>query len=329
MLEVSLEDPRIRAHDLHLWADYLELCCLASKDGEANAEEILREFWRLGSGIATIVDAEPDEVDDFADMELAAPEMTDKAAVRVRDLFAHLSVRQSLFAGAYPFEVLADDATLRLRDTSGFDKQLYVFLLLASNLRFLDGRTMQDVTHDFESLCADRFASLWPRFEVRLFGTSHHPTLTGYSGNKPSRIGQLATDIYANVLIKDGALPRTGVGDAGLDIVSWLPIDEAPYMPLFFAQCGCTADVEEMLCKQNSSSLERWRGNLQHIWSYNFMFTPVCYRDAEGLWPMPNEIRSAFFDRVRLLRISDDLSDEDSGLFSSWEFVQSVLTRPV
>jgi len=113
-----------------------------------------------------------------------------------------------------------------------------------------------------------------------------------------------------------------------LDIVSWLAIDDAPYMPLFLAQCGCTADVNEMLEKQDTAAFIRWRGNLQHIWSYNFMFTPVCFRDAEGLWPIPNEIRSAFFDRVRLLRISDDLPADRIDSFSSWDLVQSVLARP-
>lgn len=327
MLEVSLVRPRIKAADLHLWADYIELQCLASSDREAGAESLLREHWDARSGLASIGAAEG--VSEGDEPSLESTELSDRFRLKLHDLFAHLVTRSSLFGDAYPFVVVPEDYTLMIKPDYGTLHELYVFFLLAGNLRFFDGTSKNQLTKDFEAVCADRIKTLFPSwFEFRIFGTSSHPEIPGYSGNKYSKLCQLAGDIKARIIAEEHEFNGCDTGDAGVDIVAWAPFDDAPHAPVFFMQCGCTSDDEEMFLKQDSVSRSRWCSIFANCFQYNLMCTPVCYRSADGVWPKPSEIRSAFIDRPRLMNICARPATTPIVALSSLELARQALSGP-
>ena len=70
----------------------------------------------------------------------------------------------------------------------------------------------------------------------------------------------------------DKRYDRIKAGDAGLDIVSFLKLDEASHIPVALAQCTCSYD--EWINKQESINSDTWRTRIDPIapfWRYMYV----------------------------------------------------------
>jgi hypothetical protein len=308
-----------------MWADYIELLCLTSTDGRisrADAVDFIRQRAEdLKEGkplegdeaeeqeIADEMDIEDEDVDDVTEVILAPEEADDKWERRADDWFNDLAYRIGAFGEFYPFKLAAGKRALQLRKAKAsltIKHKLYLFLLFASNLRHFGRREISNISSVFEVASFYALETYLPASaNLHMFGK--HPLNTGrYTGLLWNKLHALTKDLKEEVIcIKENFKP-TDTGDAGLDLVAWLPIeDEDNLMPgflLVFAQCACTP---EWVTKQMETHYDTW-SNYMSFTSYPFRFTfiPFCFRKANGSWYEKTKIRkTAVIDRLRIINL--------------------------
>lgn len=296
-----------RLTETHHWADYVELLCLVNIDGEFSPDDLV-ERWKgqddLGEQFAEEVSADDDEGPlDAPSMTPGAPKAAfdDRRHRKAADVFEHLSYRAVTFGTAYPFDV--DTGTLkRLRRRADLDgpQLLYVFLLLASGLRYVPGRRRHQVTTPFERLVAEALRQWLPEdAEVHIFGTSADDA-GRYTGTMWEKITRLASDLGETVLLTKEDFNVRDTGDLGLDIVAWFPLGDAqPGLPVWFAQATCEAEWKH---KQHESG-RSWQSYLKESAPRgNLLFIPFCFRDPTGRWFDPKwPTASVIIDRQRMV----------------------------
>lgn len=140
---------------------------------------------------------------------------------------------------------------------------------------------------------------------TELFGTTRDTNL--FHGNLRSRIEQLAEFLGAQTtktMDADKRYDRIKAGDAGLDIVSFLKLDEASHIPVALAQCTCSYD--EWINKQESINSDTWRTRIDPIapfWRY--MYVPFYCHNASGKFEQLTDIHTCLIDRQRILCLLD------------------------
>lgn len=285
-----------KSFDIHTWADYIELLCLINKDRVISKGDILD---RIRDESDDSLNSEDDEEDRAHEITLA--ESRDKEELKVDDWFRHLIYRSGAFdrLDFYPFYIAKDGDGLQLKDDLTPKHKFYIFLLLASNLRYVPHYKHQ-ITTTFEFVSHKALKSLFPSSaEVHIFGTS-----TGssgrYSGNLLNKATILSQDLCERLLINETTFSKHNSGDKGLDIVGWVPTgDEVGGVLSVFAQCACT---EEWVDKQNFSKVSAWRSMMTFtVPPSNLIFIPFCFRNSTGGWWQVTDIHeSIVIDRVRL-----------------------------
>jgi len=165
---------------------------------------------------------------------------------------------------------------------------------------------MQKITHAFEKYCCPFMRLLVPvDARTELFGTTRDTNL--FHGNLRSRIEQLAEFLGAQTtktMDADKRYDRIKAGDAGLDIVSFLKLDEASHIPVALAQCTCSYD--EWINKQESINSDTWRARIDPIapfWRY--MYVPFYCHNASGKFEQSTDIHTCLIDRQRILCLLD------------------------
>lgn len=318
-MNIINRSPNIKKHSLYQWADWMELVCLQDIDGEAICVDNLRDHWNLDSGL--LIPEEDESVSETRD------ERDDETSAKIYDLMQFLQKRNNLFDEYYPFEVRDGDGFIRKKETITDKHKLYVFFLMAANLRFFH-EYESGLTSDFQVISSHVLKEMLPISAIiKAFGTTKNLNIEGYSGNKFAKYKKLAEDVGGHLLVKPEELPNTDTGDGGIDLLAWIPTgDNAPYMPLYFVQCGCTGDEERMLSKQDEVSSKLWERRIARTMPIPVMMTPVCFRDGGGLWFKPTEIRTVFIDRVRMIYfLNQKLDDENIQLPQSKDAVDSLL----
>lgn len=294
----------------HVWADYIEVLCLADADHYFTQADLLgrlKSRRELGEGIpqSAIQDAD-DRADGWlSEGESALPDERDESLVK--GLFDHLQYRAAEFRRAYPFELNDRRDALHLRKRLTQRHKLYIFFLLsACHERLL--RNGPSLLKQFEVVSRKALLRMLPRLRVKLFGSG--TTRNDYSGNKWTRICALAKDLCVNVKAKEDSFSKYDVGDAGLDLVAYFPFEDgASHVLVIFAQCACTPAWKT---KQFSSGSSRWSNILDfHVPPQNMLFIPYCLRESSGQWHEQHEIsQTVMIDRVRLVRL---LGEEAGG----------------
>jgi hypothetical protein len=283
--------------DVHVWADYVELLAMANVDGEVSRSDLVDRIKERRS------------IDPGAD-EAAAPDapvvepVSDTLLARADEIFRHLAYRQGAFGASYPFRISPKGVLIRAgRMTSS--RRLYVFLLLASALRYTTASSRGSVTKDFERLSRDAIAAWLPRrAQVHIFGTSA-AWGSRYHGQLFRKLTKLASDLSERLLLDEEDLRSGDHGDAGADIVAWLAVgDENRSRLIVLAQATCEMD---WTAKQHQSAAPAWRPLMQFAAEpANVLLIPYCYRKGDGNWFMNRTIQNTIlFDRLRLTRIVD------------------------
>ena len=298
-------DTLYRSHDFafydsHHWEDWVELCCIANLDGEADVTSIAD---RLREERDTRKEEDfPDEDDaDERDVEADWALKSDKHDLRVKEWFISLANRARMLGDAYPFELNAENSTLKLRAKLTPAHRLYVALLMMANLHYF-GSSQSDLTSSFEEIGVAVFRWLLPAHaDVHRFGKG--PDNKGrYKGHIWKKIKQLADDLVCDPKCTKGEFAPNDNGDAGLDLIGWVSWkDSAPGRLLILGQCACTPEWAK---KQDEASGARWASRLDFVTHpMTVILIPFFLRTPSGAWHRRTDFSGHLvIDRLRLLR---------------------------
>lgn len=301
---------------LNRWADYIELSCLDNLDHLVSIADIIDKY----------LEEHPEEVERGSS---GHSQKYDNLIVGIKEYFNLLLYRASTLNEYYPFEII-DKTCIVLKPTITDKHYFYIFLLVCSNSSLFDGTTAYNLTHAFEDICCKLLRLISPDMsKTEIFGTSRNEESgTIYKGNLKARIALLAEELSAltsKAFDKDTKY-NVSAGDGGLDLVSYLPFDGAPFIPFAFAQCACS--YEKWYEKQNSISPESWSSRLNCLAPYlRIMFIPFYYRCASGEFENLTQIASCLIDRHRIMILTRRYEDIINDYISHpiYETVQSLL----
>lgn len=287
--------------DAHHWVDWVELCCIANADGEtdvASMADRLREERDIRKRIDPPGNGDGDG--GLPDQEQWATE-SDKHTLMVKEWFKSHAKRANLLGDSYPFELDSSNAKLQLRASLTDTHRLYVALLMMSNLHYF-AEAEADLTSSFETMGVTVFRWLLPAHaEVHRFGKG--PGNSGpYKGHIWDKLRRLATDMSCKTKCTKGEFAPTDTGEAGLDLVGWVPWeDPAPGRLLLFGQCACSP---KWAAKQNEASAATWNSKLELVTNpLTVVLIPFFLRTTSGEWHRRTDFAGHLIvDRLRLLR---------------------------
>lgn len=285
------------SESISVWTDYCELQCLSSDLQKVDHDQLC--------------DLVIKSYDFKSGDESRQKNKKERLTSRIKDVYAHLLLRNELLSDKYPFEIDSDDQ-ICLKDLELTDVQrLYVLLLCASNLKY----TKQTVTltSDFEVLSLFYMRKLFPEMVFRLFGSSNVNDML-CDGDLISdvklkdRIVSLSKFISVacdNEII--GRLSDHDLGDGGLDLVGIRDMgDSRKSIPVMFGQCACSRD--EWSNKQQSISDAQWKKFLK-TWTtsiQNYIFIPIWYMNSDKQFENELKVTSCIVvDRLRMMSVVD------------------------
>jgi hypothetical protein len=222
----------------------------------------------------------------------------------IDDCFAHLRWRSAAFGAKYPFTVDSNRHIVSSSEILDMEQQLYVLLLLCANLPAItDLATRQSLTDAFERTSLVALRKFWPSAETKPFGKNE----TEYVGSKWERINKLGRDIGGRPQLSGASFRGRDSGDGGIDIVSWVALDnyESENIPSGLGQCACSR--EDWSVKQSEVSGDRLRKLLvpTHPWM-QIIFIPICFRNNQGRWAFDGDVASTILlDRLRISLLID------------------------
>lgn len=319
-----------RLKGAHLWVDWVELVALANPDGllaRADIADLLSERRDLVSdepqdGGDQKASDDLFEDEDFDTAFLLQPTTGARAPgtfdpqlpgandeVNYGDWFSHMVYRQEAFGTHYPFTLSGDRVRVRTDIEDHDECLLYVFLLLASNLRCISSKDRLYWTERFEVVCTSAVRAALPLACVHMFGVNSLNT-GRYTGSAEGRIRKAAEDLGESVTgtFEAATKTRTGTdltrpGDGGIDILAWLPMGDFQNRRLtILGQCGCDQDWKPKQLEAHPV----FSGNYIDFRTkpVAMFFTPQCYRSPGGEWANPMVISEVvFIDRLRLVRM--------------------------
>jgi len=308
----NLDNPSIKRQDFYLWADYVELQCIADLDYLASYSDAFDELNYNDEGLAGIF-VQPDEVltqEDDMSRDQCLLSQSDQVEFSRTDVAQIIKNRVELFKEFYPFDV-HDKSGIRLKTDLSPLHNIYLNQLIAANSRLLSQQSLASKYRIyFEKLSTFLLRVLLPEpFIIKHAGTTAPKSFSFYSGSYSEKMKQISKDIHAGLLLEDAELRRHS-GDGGLDAIAWCDFgDKASHLPVILLQAGCTSSEEDMLNKSKLISAYAWSNKFRHIQALSFMFTPQCWRDGLGFWIRPSELGSVLIDRYRIIHL---LSRPDS-----------------
>jgi len=300
LLIETLESPP-RPAEPYLLADYIELRCLVNADrtiSKADVWDIIQERRDLGEDTDEFNGNNSDLQDEMASLPALRK---DKMALNVDDWFKHLQYRRGAFKEFYPFFLSENGNALSCYKRMTLKHKLYVFLLLSSNLGYINKWHRNALTSSFEMASSAALQSYLPK-EAKVYVFGKNSSNTGrYSGKLWYKIQKLAQDLKESVICRENEFDPVDTGDNGLDVVGWVPLgDSARGFLTVFGQCACTL---EWVSKQHSSSEPSWADVITlKAQLNNLIFIPYCFRDATGAWHRERDIKkSILIDRLRMV----------------------------
>lgn len=348
--------------ELYFWADYVELRCLTDPDGQFSLDRLTQHLnfaddlaesspeaqdpdeSDVQDLIAELVLGEPDPDDEMLlpaetsedDVESGLPgvdysdygrasEVRDRRRRWSEDVFRLIASRAALMGEVYPFRVADDSFAIeRLENTS--ERLAYVYYLVCSSLRCVDGTTQSKLTSSFEVVSADVLRLILPEpAVVDVFGTARGLATSMFTGSLYDRIVALTDELRGKVVVEEVDFHPKDSADNGLDLVAWIPLgDEQPGVPSFFAQCACGTN---WMAKQSEASyLQRWHRFISLVSpAVTLTFIPHFFRKAGAHWSADSDVETVLIDRLRALRAYAAKAEECQSIpfdliQSAWDF---------
>ncbi len=316
MNKIKTLSPPKQKESTYLMADYVEMLCLSSQEGEVDIDEALSRVYHSAEFQAGL---EAELVDD-PESNIHSGELTDSQWAKGEDWFRHLEYRQQAFNGYYPFCVSGD--TLILKYDFSPANTVYVFLLVCTRLGILK-KGSTSITELFEMLSHGVLSNYLPSFTVHHFGKTPGGR-EKYPTKLKEAIPALCNNIHESLSSRfdPGDYSEKNTGDGGLDLLAFKFLgDNLPSNMVCFAQCACGPD--RWIQKQYESSKFKWGSKIAFYHPpANYMFTPVCFRKPNGNWFQDKIYESILVDR---LRICSNLNAADINKFDFYDCVQAFL----
>lgn len=291
-----------------LWADYIELLCLCSRNGLVSKGNLQAQAQE-----ASDVQADADEKDERSENAL-----NDRVSAKWSDLHQRLQAREKSFPG-WPFK-LERDVLRSIYDPNKPGHRLYAALLIASSLRLCHDKRSGEVTSAFEEISYHWLRySLNGMWQIRPFG-AHQTLPAAYTGTLFEKLSALAQDIKGTLMKSADEYDDRNTGDGGIDLVAWQDMgDKRGNMLVIFGQCACSpTDWESKQLDVSPSSTEAHIAP-QHPGAA-FCFVPHDLSLNENAWQRASNIkRTVVIDRCRLLNLFEQ--DEAWDSLPNWSFV--------
>ena len=294
----SLEKlPRVGSR--HTWADYVELLCLFNIDREMSKDVLIDRF-KEGRDKGEDLDNEIDDSEDETGAE-STPDASnnddDNLDAKAEELFRHLKYREGTFGKSYPFAVDMAHRRLTLKRTTGRSR-IYLFLLLASNLRYFHPMTHL-LTTDFEALSKLVLERLLPG-DAKVYFFNGAGRSGRYKGRLFQKLTILASDLFETMSVAADDFDENDVGDGGLDLVGWVPMaDSSPGLLLCLAQCACT----DTWVKKQRETMAVHQAMTIKATPVRVTFIPFCFRRPTGGWFYNHSVETVVIDRLRIVNL--------------------------
>lgn len=302
MEELISTDKLVKAPEMSepisAWTDYCELQCLIAERNRIDEDQLSSIVLKSA---------------DFSrSSDVKLKNKKERLTTVFKDVYDHVNLRKNLLGNKYPFAIDRDgQLSLDSEELTNLYK-LYILLLCASNLGYM--QSTSNLTSDFEVVSLLYMRKLFPSMTFKLFGSSN---TNGFLQAEDvindvklkDRIVSLSkfisVDYHDNVV---NGLPSNNHGDGGLDLVGIRNMgDERISIPVIFGQCACSP--EQWPIKQQTIGDSYWKKYL-YTWETSFqryIFIPIWYMDSEKQFE--NELKiteCVVVDRLRLMNLADD-----------------------
>lgn len=285
----------------HLFSDLAELLLLIGYNGRTELHKNDLESILLNGPISH------EEIDDedIADgAEPTSAERNNRTDRQLEDVVTQLEYRSRALADYYPFSVVGE--RLILNHTLNNKQRVYRMLLTCSRLRSFGGNGVaQRWAKVFAQLSKLALTGLLPSHaHVRIFDANSDDRRNYYSTDLRKALKTLGKDLRV-IKINEEECNKVGAsGDAGLDLVAVVDFDDgASNSFAVLGQCG--AQEQSWPKKTLEAHPMRYRHCFQMQFDYPaVMFTPVCFRTADGEWADNQSANGIFLaDRGRILNL--------------------------
>jgi hypothetical protein len=236
--------PNYTRNELFLFADFVELVTLFSKNGVVSMGDIQDRFFGT------------------EDYDSASKRDNDEAFII--EVFLKIEERNLLFRDTYPYSYDDQNMLLIIKSTLTDVHKLYINLLISSKLNiFKEFRS--ELTTEFEYICKSVLENFLPSHAiVKNFGRN-----TAYDGNAKNKIRQLASDLNLKVdEYEISCVSERNNQERGLDIVGWIPFeDKCMNLLVFLAQCACGKQYESKQhdTRRFTNYLDFYKSNPIHV----------------------------------------------------------------
>ncbi len=291
--------PSYVRNDLYLYADFVELVTIFSKNGEVSIGDIQDRF--------------------FGTKEYENASERDEDETLLIQIFLLLQERSILFGNSYPFSFDNDKTLLVVKPVLDDKHKFYIYLLISCKLNIF--KTFKtELTDEFEFICKDALEKYLPSYAiVKNFGR-----YSAYPGNAINRIKGLATDL--NLTFDDYELSQVSERnnqERGLDIVGWIPFeDKGMNLLIFLAQCACGKNFES---KQHDTRRFKNYLNFYKIDPIHVMFIPYSLINMRANKFYQSDLIEQdylIFERKRIIELYDAANFKN---LESFKVVESCL----
>lgn len=261
---------------------------------------------------------ENDEV--AVEEDIADAEKNERREMQLENVWCQLEYRESTLREHYPFIIRGDEITLKENLSSS--QRIYIFLLACSRLRsfMVSKGVAQRWAKFFTLVCKEAMYALVPKHgNVRIFDANSDDRRTYYGTNLRKALVVLGKDLgVLSVNQKEIARASTS-GDAGFDLIATIEFPDGITTNYgILGQCGAqeTGWPKKSL-EANSLNLSAYFHMVfQHP---STMFTPVCYRQANGDWVQNSATNAVvLFDRIRIMHLLERGNKWDILTQSQW-----------
>lgn len=309
-----------------LWADYIELITLCSRDGQfsrgalAEADQEGGDLQQEGAE----ENENPEETEGPESTEkgkLSAVKRDDTISLRWDEIKRRLQQRSETYA-YWPFE-LRGNVLVRRFNPANPGHRLYAALLIASSYRLCHDKRAGEVAAALEEVAVLLMQNMLGKgWTVKPFG-AHQSIAVGYTGTLRSKLEKLAQDVHGVLMKSEDDYDKSDTGDGGLDVVAWDSLgDSRGHFPVIFAQCGCSpTDWEHKQLSVTPAAVEA-HIKTQHP-AAAWYVTPHDLSQSNNKWDRGSHVVNVvLLDRKRLLHLVQ--RHELDPIIPTWPFVSEA-----
>lgn len=277
--------PSYVKNDLYLYADFVELVTIFTKNGEVSIGDIQDRF--------------------FGTKEYNSAEERDNDEVLVLNIFLLVQERSNLYDDNYPFSFDKEKFVISPKDDLTHKQKFYLYLLLSCKLNIFK-HFKTELTTEFEHICKIVLEKYLPNGAiVKNFGRN-----SAYPGNAINRIKGLAKDLKLTVDEYElSQVSERNNQERGLDVVGWIPFhDDCMNLLIFLGQCACGKDYES---KQHDTRRFKNYLNFYKTQPIHLMFIPYSLINPhENKFYHSDLIEKDYliFERKRIIELYDTMN---------------------